>query len=122
MLTKHAQHYGLPTKSLAECAKTKLSHYDWPGNVREVSHVMERALLLSDQSSIKATDCQLRLVKPLAEHGFEDMKTLADIEKNHILYVLKQCEGHIGNAARQLGLTKSSLYRRIDKYGLKEHE
>mgnify|MGYP000527356394 CR=1 FL=1 len=121
MLAVHAQRYGLPTKSLAECAKTKLRHYTWPGNVREVSHVMERALLLSEQPAIKATDCQLRLVDPQLEHNVNEAKTLADIEKSHIVFVLNQCDGHIGDAAQRLGLTKSSLYRRIEKYGLKDH-
>ncbi|KAF7767716.1 two-component system, NtrC family, response regulator AlgB [Pseudoalteromonas citrea] len=121
MLAVHAQRYGLPTKSLAECAKTKLRQYTWPGNVREVSHVMERALLLSEQPEIKATDCQLRLVNPQREHSENEVKTLADIEKNHIVFILNQCDGHIGDAAQRLGLTKSSLYRRIEKYGLKDH-
>ncbi|TMO61605.1 sigma-54-dependent Fis family transcriptional regulator [Pseudoalteromonas aurantia] len=121
MLAVHAQRYGLPTKSLAECAKTKLRQYTWPGNVREVSHVMERALLLSEHPVIKATDCQLRLVDPQLEHNVNEAKTLADIEKSHIVFILNQCDGHIGDAAQRLGLTKSSLYRRIEKYGLKEH-
>ncbi|MBQ4839708.1 sigma-54-dependent transcriptional regulator [Pseudoalteromonas luteoviolacea] len=126
LLAQHAKRYGITDKGLSMEVENALKAYPWPGNIRELSHVMERALLMSEGPQICLEDCQLRLAKQPAvatrvQTRLEDSScTLADMEKSLIMQVLEEECGVISQAAQRLGLTKSSLYRRLDKYGLKD--
>ncbi|MFO7924990.1 MAG: sigma-54 dependent transcriptional regulator [Bacteroidales bacterium] len=99
-------------------AMNKLNQYHWPGNVRELQHAIERALIMSDSNSLEADDFMLSS-KP-RKSGEIDLPTynLDEIEKNVIMKVMKQYQGNISQAASELGLTRTSLYRRMEKYGL----
>lgn len=125
LLTKHATRYGMVTKPMGEKVAHALQTYPWPGNIRELSHVMERALLMSEGSQIELQDCQLRLARSsISDEAIPQALpaaagTLAEMEKRLIMDVMAQEGGVISQAAQKLGLTKSSLYRRLDKYGLK---
>ncbi|TMP26721.1 sigma-54-dependent Fis family transcriptional regulator [Pseudoalteromonas rubra] len=127
LLARHAARYQLAAKSLDSEAQAALLAYRWPGNIRELSHVMERALLLSEGAQITASDCQLRLAAPAPEQqpGTQPQPagtTLAEVEKNLIEQTLALHQGQVSEAAKALGLTKSSLYRRLDKYGLRSED
>ncbi|WP_046004158.1 sigma-54-dependent transcriptional regulator [Pseudoalteromonas rubra] len=124
LLARHAARYKLATKPLDNEAQAALLAYRWPGNIRELSHVMERALLLSEGAQICAADCQLRLASPKPEQVHSPVSpapgaTLAEVEKALIEQTLALHQGQVSEAAKALGLTKSSLYRRLDKYGLR---
>ncbi|WP_194868067.1 sigma-54-dependent transcriptional regulator [Pseudoalteromonas sp. PPB1] len=124
LLARHAARYNLDTKVLDSEAQAALLAYRWPGNIRELSHVMERALLLSEGAQIGVVDCQLRLSSPEPELSYNEGaqpsgRTLAEVEKTLIEQTLALHQGQVSEAARALGLTKSSLYRRLDKYGLR---
>ncbi|MCG7536074.1 sigma-54 dependent transcriptional regulator [Pseudoalteromonas sp. OOF1S-7] len=121
LLARHAARYKLETKPLHSEAQAALLAYRWPGNIRELSHVMERALLLSEGAQISAADCQLRLISPEPEslHKPVPGTTLAEVEKALIEQTLVLHQGQVSETAKALGLTKSSLYRRLDKYGLR---
>lgn len=124
LLARHAARYNLDTKALDNEAQAALLAYRWPGNIRELSHVMERALLLSEGAQIGAVDCQLRLSSPEPEPLRTEVaqspgRTLAEVEKTLIEQTLAMHQGQVSKAAQALGLTKSSLYRRLDKYGLR---
>ncbi|MFC3033301.1 sigma-54-dependent transcriptional regulator [Pseudoalteromonas fenneropenaei] len=113
--------YTFAHKTLSDCAAQALLQYPWPGNVRELKHVLERAVLLSDSALIKAADCQLRLAKVKQLAADETPKqSLANVERELILRVYRECRGQVADAAVRLGLTKSSLYRRLDKYGIRD--
>jgi DNA-binding NtrC family response regulator len=95
-------------------AKEKLSTYHWPGNIRELSHLMERAVLLAQKSEL--TDHDLPMLSEGAKAPIT-MMTLEQCEKQLIKQALARTSNNIPKAATMLGLTKSSLYRRLEKYG-----
>lgn len=103
---------------LSKSSIEKLLHYQWPGNVREFQHVLERAVILSDTNVLGEEDLQLTQSKSSSD-GFEfETYNLEDIEKSIIDKVLRMNRGNISKAANELGLTRTSLYRRMEKYGL----
>ncbi|MDT8444510.1 MAG: helix-turn-helix domain-containing protein [Desulfuromonadales bacterium] len=96
-----------------------LQRYHWPGNVRELENVIERAIITSHGSALQVLDRFDTFQDPESE---QDVKALADLERDHILQVLKQTgwriEGEKG-AAAILGLNPSTLRARIRKHGLR---
>ena len=96
----------------------KFRAYPWPGNVREFQHVLERAVIMSESSKLEVNDF------PLSSHGmvtdaFEfETYNLEEIEQKVIGKVLRLHNGNVSKAASDLGLTRTSLYRRMEKYGL----
>ena len=111
----HAKKYSSTILTLSECAKQELNHYTWPGNVRELSHVIERAILLATTDTLTADDLNLHSSQI---NNTLPLMTLEHAERQLIDLALKQTQGHIPNAAKLLGLGKSSMYRRLEKYGI----
>ena len=111
----HAKKYSSAVLTLSECAKQALNHYSWPGNVRELSHVIERAILLATNDILTANDLNLHSNQ---SNSTLPLMTLEHAERQLIDLALKQTQGHIPNAAKLLGLGKSSMYRRLEKYGI----
>ena len=102
-----------------EDALTILGEHHWPGNIREVQHTIERGVIMSDGHEIKVTDFNLSS-KPAAHDGIEkfDNLNLQDIEKLLVEKALDKHEGNISKAAKELGLTRAALYRRLEKFNL----
>jgi DNA-binding NtrC family response regulator len=96
----------------------RLSLYHWPGNVRELQHAIERAIIMSDTDLLEADDFLLSTQSQKVEGLDLESFNLDDIEKTIIMKVLKQYQGNITQAATELGLTRTSLYRRMEKYDL----
>lgn len=96
----------------------KLSTYSWPGNVREFQHVIERALIMSDSSNLTEHDFHLSGHISSGDELEIDSYNLDDVERKIIEKVLKKHQGNVSKAASDLGLTRTSLYRRLEKYGL----
>jgi len=96
---------------------TKLSKYEWPGNIRELLHSVERAVILSDEKILHFADFTS---DRLTERGKEisDTFNLDEIEKRYILKAIKKNNGNITRAAKDLGITRTALYRRLEKHGL----
>jgi transcriptional regulator with PAS, ATPase and Fis domain len=103
---------------LAPDAVGALQVHAWPGNVRELRNVLERAILLSDKAVLGARD--LRFDGPLAAPGLssDGGLTLREVERRHIERVLRDEGGHVGRAARRLGIARSSLYERMKAEGI----
>ncbi|MFC2139133.1 sigma-54-dependent transcriptional regulator [Bacteroidota bacterium] len=96
----------------------KLQHYNWPGNIRELQHAIERAIILSENKELQPSDFFFSAsAQAEMEVGFENYN-LEEIEKNVIRKVLSKYEGNVTKAAKELGLTRTSLYRRMEKFGL----
>ena len=115
-LDRHARRYRRPAQRFdAEAMRTLLDHR-WPGNVRELSHVVERAVLMSDGEAVKAADLGLRSAGDDTSR-IEEM-TLEEAERLLIRKALERYAGNVSDAARGLGLSRSALYRRLEKYGL----
>ncbi|WP_293672274.1 sigma-54 dependent transcriptional regulator [uncultured Parabacteroides sp.] len=94
-----------------------LKQYHWPGNVRELQHVVERAVILSETGELQYDDFMLRLPVS-ASQDKEGKFNLEELEKSTIQEVLRHCAGNMTQAAGLLGITRTSLYRRLEKYGL----
>lgn len=111
--------YKKAVKGINPAAIKKLAHYSWPGNVRELQHAIERAVIMCDSDILSPDD--FILSPPRKKSGdaldFETFN-LEEIEKQIIIKVLKQNQGNITQAANELGLTRTSLYRRMEKYEL----
>ncbi len=103
---------------LSKTALNKLLDYKWPGNVREFQHVLERAVILSDDIVLRDEDFQLSNHKNTSDGLELDTYNLEDVEKTIIEKVLRMNRGNISKASTTLGLTRTSLYRRMEKYGL----
>src|SRR5665648_259265 len=97
-----------------------LCEYDWPGNIRELENALESAIILSKNNKI-IIDIIPENIKPFKSNDLqikEDKEaiSLADIEKEEIFKVLKEFKGNITKASRELGIDRSTLYRKIEKY------
>ena len=122
LLARHfLQHYSRKYKKEIEGfsgeAQQLLKQYHWPGNVRELQHVIERAVILSEAGELQYDDFMLRLPVS-ASQDKEGKFNLEELEKSTIQEVLRHCAGNMTQAAGLLGITRTSLYRRLEKYGL----
>lgn len=108
-------------KALSESALAALQQYDFPGNVRELNHLIERGLLLSSGGTIEAADLLLPTQKPSeGQRKEEELCTLEELEKEHIGHVLMRMKWSKPKAAEILGISVRNLYRKIEQYGLTE--
>lgn len=115
----YARKYAKPNRELSKDAVQKLSQYAFPGNVRELQYTLERAVIMAEGDTIQAADIvfsQLETVLPDIEN--QDNMRLSIVEKSTILKVIQKHNGNITHAAKELGLTRTALYRRLDKYDI----
>ena len=104
---------GLTSEALAH-----LRTYAWPGNVRELQHAVERAVIMSEGNRLTADDFPLTATPSPGEAVAFDSYNLEDVEQEVIARVLRKHQGNVSQTARELGLTRTALYRRMEKYGL----
>ena len=116
---QYANKYLKPRPTLDAKAIEKLKQYHFPGNVRELQYTMERAIIMSESDVLTATDL---IFSPIESASGNEPETrdlnLGVMEKNTILKVIEKHNGNISKAARELGLTRTVLYRRLNKYDL----
>jgi DNA-binding NtrC family response regulator len=115
-LRQHAQHYRKSLSGFETAAIQVLLDYPWPGNVRELDHVVERAVLMTQGDLVRAADLGLRTGREGASR-LEDL-SLEEVERLLIQKALARYDGNVSRAAEALGLSRSALYRRLQKYGL----
>src|SRR5947208_7252248 len=115
-LKAYAHRYRKQVYRFEPAAMQKMLEYFWPGNVRELDHSIERAVLLSQGESIRPSDLGLT-DKRESTSSMEEM-SLEEVESLLIRKTLSRYSGNISHAAEALGLSRSALYRRIQKYGL----
>jgi DNA-binding NtrC family response regulator len=114
----YTKKYKKNIKGISTAAIKKLNLYPWPGNVRELQHAIERAIIMADANILEPDDFILSS-QPNKVGDFElSTFNLDDVEKQIIVKVLKQYQGNISQAAQELGITRTSLYRRMEKYDL----
>lgn len=114
-----AKKYKRNIKGISSALLKELQRYPWPGNIRELQHALERAVIMTPNEVLKPEDFFLQ------QDGFSDTAlgaladmNLEDMEKNLIIKAMQKHHGNITEAARELGLTRASLYRRLEKYNL----
>jgi DNA-binding NtrC family response regulator len=115
-LRQHAEHYRKRLVDFDAAALAALQDYSWPGNIRELNHVAERAVLMAGEGYVKPSNLGL---KPEREgtRRLEEM-SLEEVESFLIRKALARFGGNVNQAADALGLSRSALYRRLQKYGL----
>lgn len=120
---KCASRYKLVAKPFSDEAKQAMQNYHWPGNVREMSHLVERAMLLSEDTVLSTADLHLKKQHTKAHSNSGDLPfmTLQQAEISLIKQALNKTEQHIPKAAELLGLTKASMYRRLEKHGIEKN-
>lgn len=116
-LAAHAARYRKKVTGFDAAATQALLDHGWPGNVRELDHAVERAVLLCAGERIGATDLALRVAGEPRGGRLEDM-SLEEVEAFLIKKTLSRFEGNVTRAADALGLSRSALYRRIERHGL----
>ena len=111
--------YLKPKLELDTKAMEKLMQHHYPGNVRELQYIIERAVIMADSDVLEAKDLLFSPIESNIVANTEDEATkLSDVEKNTILKVIEKHNGNITRAARELGLTRTALYRRLSKYDI----
>ncbi len=113
----YSRKYGKPTRTFSTDAETALRQYDWPGNVRALRHAVERAVILAPGDSVEPRDLQLDYSSP-ADASAPAVLNLEQVEKETIERALHKHGFNISHAAKELGLTRASLYRRMEKHGI----
>jgi len=117
-LESFSKKYKKNIKGVSAEAIKKLEQYSWPGNVRELQHALERTIIMSDSDFLRPNDFILSSQELNTEEIEFNNFNLEDVEQQIIRKVLSRHKGNITQAARELGLTRTSLYRRLEKYGL----
>ncbi|MFK7845007.1 MAG: sigma-54-dependent transcriptional regulator [Rhodothermales bacterium] len=117
-LKLYARKYKKGAMRLGAGTLKKLAAYPWPGNVRELRHAIERAIILSDAAVLQPTDFLLSAPETATSATAFESMNLQEVEKQAIRQTLRKHNGNISHAARELGLTRAALYRRLEKYGM----
>lgn len=115
-LKKYASKYEKHGLKINQAAQEKLLKYQWPGNIRELQHTIEKAVILSDSLVLKPEDFFFR---PVLSGKFDDQHhTIEEMEKQMIMNAIDKSSGNMSSAADQLGITRQTLYNKIKKYGI----
>ena len=115
-LQKYARIYGKDTPTVADDAMRRLQAQQWPGNIRQLEHVVEKALIMSDGDVLRAE--AFDLFDTADTPASTDAGTLEDMERTAIASAIRRNGGNLAEVARQLGITRQTLYNKIRKYGL----
>jgi len=121
-LKRHARNAGRTIRGLTQEARAVLGRHAWPGNVRELSHVLERSVALVKGPMIDVDDLPAHLRGAPAQSMAPASQTLEEVEKAHVIAVLKSAGGNRGRAAAILGIDRKTLYRKLLRYGLTAEE
>lgn len=115
----YGKKYNRPSKRVSQSTLKRLEKHNWPGNIRELQHAVERAIIMSESNILEPSDFFLSQMedKQASEINTASMN-LEDTEKMLIRKVVDKHGGNISKAAKELGLTRASLYRRLEKYGI----
>ncbi len=115
----YCKKYNMPLKRISSSTLKRLEKHNWPGNIRELQHSVERAVIMSEVQVLEPNDFFLSQLDDNQSNNISSTTlNLEETEKILIRKVIDKHGGNISKAAKELGLTRASLYRRIEKYGL----
>lgn len=112
----YSKKYNKPQIKIGRDAMNRLDNYHWPGNIRELQHVIERAVIMSESDKLRAED--LMLTSEEKQDSFSGSLNIEELEKDAIRKALKKHAGNLTTAAKELGLGRTTLYRKMEKYGI----
>lgn len=116
-LTVYSRKYNKGKFKVLQSTISKLKKYSWPGNIREFQHAVERAVILSEDNTLHFTDFSVDSTTN-RDSEVKDTFNLDEIEKRYILKAIRKNNGNITRTAHDLGITRTALYRRLEKHGL----
>jgi two-component system response regulator HydG len=115
----YSNKYLKPSVQFDQGAIDKMLHYNYPGNVRELQYTVERAVIMAEDEVLTANDIIFSPIESSRPSDDEPVElNLSSVEKNTILRVIEKHNGNISKAAKELGLTRTALYRRLSKYDI----
>lgn len=117
-LKLYSEHYGKQALTLGEDTVRKLNSYHWPGNIRELAHAIERAVILSKSKILTPDDFKLKIKYSPAQKTDEPVIRVEDYEKSAISIALSKYNGNLSKASEELGIARSTLYRKIAYFGM----
>ncbi len=115
-LARYAEKYGKRVSGFTSAASERLAAHAWEGNIRELQHTVEKAVIMSDAEIIDAAQLLLRPATAVAADN--EMSTLEQMERRMIRDAIAACNGNMTAVAQQLGITRQTLYNKIKRYGL----
>jgi DNA-binding NtrC family response regulator len=115
-LHRYGHKYKRPGMRIDKTVMTRLKKYAWPGNIRELQHAVERAVILTEGKVIESAELLVSVGRTPKKESAP--MTMDEMEKQFILESLQQHDGNVTNTARTLGMTRTALYRRMKKHGL----
>ena len=115
-LNKYAARYAKKGLSINRSAQEKLLKYHWPGNIRELQHTIEKAVILNESGELGPADFFLKTM--LNPPNPEEQLTLEEMEKRMIMSTLERNDGNLTRAADHLGITRQTMHNKVKKYGL----
>jgi DNA-binding NtrC family response regulator len=116
-LTRQSTRYGKQLAGFDQSAMQTLMDHLWPGNIRELEHTIERAVLLANGDVVRASDLALNERDSTGAQRLEEL-TLSEAERTLIQKALARFDGNVSHAAKALGVSRSALYRRMSAHGL----
>jgi two-component system, NtrC family, response regulator HydG len=117
-IKNYCNKYLKPNLELDRSAMDKLLSYHYPGNVRELQYTIERAVIMADGAALTSKDIIFSPIESAPQPSEEVQTNLSAVEKNTILRVIEKHQGNISKAAKELGITRTALYRRLSKYDI----
>lgn len=114
-LKKYTALYNQPGLTIHPQAAAKLERYDWPGNIRELQHTIEKAVILAEKNVIRAADL---FIRPGKSVSFSDTPNLGEVERKTIEAAITQNDGNLTAAAEQLGVSRQTLYNKLKRFNL----
>ncbi|MDM1409466.1 sigma-54-dependent Fis family transcriptional regulator [Myroides odoratimimus] len=114
---EYAHKYSRTVPSISESTQQALTYYDWKGNIREMQNRVERALILTEEDELNLHD--FGISPTMINDTSTEENTLQDMERISILKTLEKYDGNISQTAEELGLSRAALYRRLEKYNIK---
>ena len=115
---KYAQQYNRPVAAISPALLTEMKQYRWPGNVRELQHAVERAVILGQGKMLEPADFVFRKDASVTASPVNETLQLEEMERQLIQQTMQKYRGSITDVARELGLSRQALYRRLEKFGL----
>jgi transcriptional regulator with PAS, ATPase and Fis domain len=115
-LAKYSEKYGKSSLSIMLQAKEKLTEYSWPGNIRELEHTIEKAVIMSESGKLRVSD--FFSGSTVSHKADANVVKLDEMEKKMITLAIEKNAGNIKAAAEQLGITRQTLYNKMRKYNI----
>ncbi len=117
-INHYARTYSKPATSLSPASLKLLCAYKWPGNIRELQHTIEKAVIISDKEQLEPSHFMLDTSRSASSASADTVSTLAEMERSMIAKAITECDGNLSMVASKLGITRQTLYNKMKRFSL----